>query len=98
MDNRFLVPNVILMIASPSVLAMLMLLTPKWNWTSVELAWGLAAILLMTAPFLYKTPRERGLRDIERLMGMLLVLIVVQMLINVFKYPYSIIEIKTCLP
>jgi len=87
----FIVPIAIPMIAGPSVLAMLMLLTQNGtaqmsNWVlALLLAWGLSAILLLTAPFLYKVLRERGLHAIERLMGMILVMMAVQMLINGFK-------------
>ncbi|MGB5436909.1 MAG: YhgN family NAAT transporter [Maribacter sp.] len=87
----FIVPIAIPMIAGPSVLAMLMLLTQNGtgqmsNWLfALLLAWGLSAILLLTAPFLYKILRERGLHAIERLMGMILVMMAVQMLIDGFK-------------
>jgi len=87
----FIVPIAIPMIAGPSVLAMLMLLTQNGtgqmsNWLfALLMAWGLSAILLLTAPFLYKILRERGLHAIERLMGMILVMMAVQMLIDGFK-------------
>lgn len=87
----FIVPIAIPMIAGPSVLAMLMLLTQNGtgemsNWLyALLLAWGLSAVLLLTAPFLYKILRERGLHAIERLMGMILVMMAVQMLINGIK-------------
>lgn len=86
-----IVPIAIPMIAGPSVLAMLMLLTQNGagqmsNWLfAVLLAWGLAALILLAAPFLYKILRERGLNAIERLMGMILVMMAVQMLVNGFK-------------
>ncbi|WP_411032126.1 YhgN family NAAT transporter [Spongiimicrobium sp. 3-5] len=87
----FVVPIAIPMIAGPSVLAMLMLMTKNepeqiTNWFfAVLTAWGLSAILLLTAPFIYKILKERGLAAIERLMGMLLVMMAVQMLSNGFK-------------
>ncbi len=87
----FIVPIAIPMIAGPSVLAMLMLLTqnsddPIQNWLfALLLAWGTVAIILLCAPFFYKILRERGLHAIERLMGMILVMMAVQMLINGIK-------------
>ncbi len=84
----FIVPIAIPMIAGPSVLAMLILLTQSGtgqmvNWFfALLMAWGMAAVILLFAPFLYKILRERGLHAIERLMGMLLVMMAVQMLIN----------------
>ncbi len=84
----FIVPIAIPMIAGPSVLAMLILMTSNepdqlGNWFfALLIAWALSAILLLTAPFLYKILRERGLKAIESLMGMILVMMAVQMLIN----------------
>ncbi len=87
----FLVPIAIPMIAGPSILAMLILMTQNspgntGNWAiSVLIAWGLSAIILLAAPLLLRVLKERGLIALERLMGMLLVMIAVQMLINGFK-------------
>ena len=41
-----------------------------------------SAILLLSSTFLYRVLRERGLIALERLMGMLLVMVAVQMLLN----------------
>ncbi|MEM8599265.1 MAG: MarC family protein [Bacteroidota bacterium] len=49
------------------------------------MAWGATAALLMAAPLLYRLLRERGLVALERLMGMLLLMIAVQMLVNGIK-------------
>ena len=87
----FIVPIAIPMIAGPSVLAMLILMTknePKQlnNWFfALLIAWAISAILLLSAPFLYRILGERGLKAIERLMGMILVMMAVQMLINGVK-------------
>ena len=76
------------MIAGLSVLAMLILMTKNEpeqlsNWFfALLIAWTLTALLLLAAPFLYRILRERGLKAIERLMGMILVMMAVQMLIN----------------
>ncbi|RDY61519.1 MarC family protein [Flagellimonas nanhaiensis] len=87
----FVVPIAIPMIAGPSVLAMLILMTKNephqiTNWFfAVIIAWAMTAILLLMAPFLYRILKERGLAAIERLMGMLLVMMAVQMLSNGIK-------------
>ena len=87
----FLVPIAIPMIAGPSILAMLILMTQNspgkmMNWAlSVLIAWGLSAVILLAAPLLLRILKERGLLALERLMGMVLVMIAVQMLINGFK-------------
>ena len=87
----FIVPIAIPMIAGPSVLAMLILMTKSEpnqlnNWFfALLIAWAISAILLLSAPFLYRILGERGLKAIERLMGMILVMMAVQMLINGVK-------------
>ncbi|TDQ32971.1 MarC family protein [Zeaxanthinibacter enoshimensis] len=87
----FLVPIAIPMIAGPSVLAMLILMTQSGpakmtNWFfAVLLAWGMSAVILLAAPILLRFLKERGLLAVERLMGMLLVMVAVQMLIDGFK-------------
>lgn len=93
----FLVPIAIPMIAGPSVLAMLILMTQNsagsmLNWfMALMLAWGTAAIILLTAPFFMKVLKQRGLTAMERLMGMLLVMMSVQMLINGVKELFHIV-------
>jgi multiple antibiotic resistance protein len=87
----FLVPIAIPMIAGPSIMAMLILMTQSQpgnmlNWfLALILAWSLSAIILMTAPALLRILKERGLAAVERLMGMILLMMAVQMLINGFK-------------
>lgn len=82
----FVVPLAIPLIAGPSTLATLLLL--RRSSASGELllaltiAWAVSGILLMSSTFLHRVLRERGLIAMERLMGMLLVMVSVQMLIN----------------
>lgn len=84
----FIVPIAIPMIAGPSVLAMLILMTKNepehiLNWFfAILLAWGASAMILLCGPFIFSILKERGLKAIERLMGMILVMMAVQMLIN----------------
>ncbi len=90
-DEPFLVPIAIPMIAGPSVLAMLILMTQSQpenmtNWFfALIIAWFLAAVILIMAPVLLRLLKERGLTALERLMGMILVMMAVQMLIDGFK-------------
>ena len=85
----FIVPLAIPLVAGPSALATLILMVRsepealggKWL-LALLLAWGAASVVLSSAPFLYGLLKERGLSALERLMGMLLIMIAVQMLVN----------------
>ena len=83
----FLVPLAIPFIAGPSTLASLLLLQSSSNnalqlWASLTLAWAITAVILLSSTILYRLLKERGVIAIERLMGMLLVMLAVQMFIN----------------
>lgn len=86
-EEPFLVPLAIPLIAGPSTLASLLLLQSSPNstlrlWAALTLAWVVTAIILLSSTMLYRLLKERGLIAIERLMGMLLVMLAVQMFIN----------------
>ena len=49
---------------------------------AVTIAWGLTGAILLSSSVFYRLLRERGLIAVERLMGMLLVMIAVQMFMN----------------
>jgi multiple antibiotic resistance protein len=51
-------------------------------FAAVTLAWAVSAVILYSAPFLYKVLKVRGLVAMERLMGMLLVILSVQMFLD----------------
>jgi multiple antibiotic resistance protein len=46
---------------------------------AVTIAWAVTGVVLLSSNLLYKLLRERGLIALERLMGMLLVMVAVQM-------------------
>jgi MarC family membrane protein len=81
----FIVPLAIPMVAGPSALAISMLMVTSdpsrmFDWTMALVgAWAASAIILMCAPLLLKALGNRGLIAVERLMGMILVIISVQM-------------------
>lgn len=87
-DEPFIVPLAMPMVAGPSTIAMLLLLSSTepariWEWcTALAIAWAIATLLLTSSPFLLRVLGDRGLRALERLMGMLLVLLATQMLLN----------------
>ena len=87
----FLVPIAIPMIAGPSVLSMLILMTQGSPGNRINLlfslviAWGMSFVILLVAPALIKVLKERGLIALERFMGMILVMMAVQMLLDGFR-------------
>jgi multiple antibiotic resistance protein len=82
----FIVPLAIPLIAGPSALATLLLLQSANSQAELLLeltiAWAASGVILLSSTFLYRVLRERGLMALERLMGMLLVMVAVQMLMN----------------
>jgi multiple antibiotic resistance protein len=84
----FIVPLAIPLFAGPSTLAALLLLersAPGQTgslWMAVTIAWALSGAILMSSTFFYRILRERGLVAMERLMGMLLVMVAVQMFLS----------------
>ena len=84
----FLVPLAIPLIAGPSAMATVILMARNApdqmgrSALAILLAWGLTAAVLLAAPTLYRLLRERGLQAVARLMGMLLIMIAVQMVLN----------------
>ncbi|ALP41804.1 YhgN family NAAT transporter [Aeromonas schubertii] len=87
-EEPFLVPMAIPMIAGPSILASLLLLANQApgrmaDWSlALFMAWAASAVILMFYEVFNKLLGERGLTAVERLMGMLLVMISVQMLLD----------------
>jgi multiple antibiotic resistance protein len=87
-EEPFIVPLAIPMVAGPSILAALILLANQdhnrmLDWTiALGLAWFISATILMFSSVLHKILGERGLIAIERLMGMILVMISIQMLLD----------------
>lgn len=81
----FLVPLATPCVAGPSTLAVVMLFVHKNPDATAQFAaalfgaWLASAIILMSAPLLFRFLGKRGLFATERLMGMLLVIISVQM-------------------
>ena len=89
-----IVPLAMPLIAGPSVLATLVLLAEagpdrSGDWLIALMgAWGVTAVILLSSQKLYKVLGARGLKAIERLMGMILVTVSVQMLLNGFSAWY----------
>jgi small neutral amino acid transporter SnatA (MarC family) len=84
----FIVPLAIPYVAGPSLMATELLLMsreparwPEW-WAALTVAWVVTAAVLMAGSALRSVLGPRGLIAMERLMGMVLVAVAVQMLLS----------------
>ncbi|MBA1149164.1 NAAT family transporter [Ectothiorhodospiraceae bacterium WFHF3C12] len=84
----FFVPLAVPLIAGPSTMAILLLLVQQHpdrlaDWfVAMTGAWIASSAILMASGLAYRFLRRRGLIALERLMGMLLVALAVQMLLD----------------
>jgi multiple antibiotic resistance protein len=87
-SEPFIVPLAVPFIAGPSTMAMIMIFRsnpdePFSLWLiALFIAWVLTAAILMLAPGLSRLLGQRGLTACERLMGMVLTVVAVQMFLN----------------
>ena len=87
----FIVPLAIPFVAGPSAMATVMLLVSRepgrWaEWlAALVLAWAATAAILLLAPRLARVLGRRGLIAIERLMGMVLTALAVEMVVTGLK-------------
>ena len=87
-QEPFIVPLAIPLIAGPSILAALLLLAGQYPGEMGALtmalvgAWVVSSAILMFSEMFHRLLGDRGLIAMERLMGMLLVMIAVQMFLN----------------
>ena len=82
-EEPFLVPIAIPLVASPALLATIMLFSQTEPFVlpmlaSILIAWGVSVLLLLASGPILKLVGQNGLTAIERLMGMVLVLVAVQ--------------------
>ena len=95
-EEPFIVPLAIPMIAGPSVLAALILLANQdhnrmLDWSmALGAAWLASTTILMLSSTFHRLLGERGLTAIERLMGMILIMISIQMLLDGIGKYYSL--------
>ncbi len=87
-EEPLIVPLAIPLVAGPSILAALLLMVTRepdrmTDWTiALLIAWALTTAILLCSNLLLKLLGPRGLTAIERLMGMLLVAMAVQMFLD----------------
>jgi multiple antibiotic resistance protein len=87
-EEPFLVPLAIPMIAGPSSMAALILLSNQApgriiDWTmALGAAWLASAIILLFSNQFFKLLGEKGLSAMERLMGMILIMLSIQLFLD----------------
>lgn len=87
-EEPLIVPLAVPMIAGPSTMAVLILLANQQPDKMIEwsialfLAWGSSALILMLSVPIHRLLTDKGLRAVERLMGMILIMVAIQMLLN----------------
>lgn len=83
----FIVPLAIPLVAGPAVLATIMLYSRQEigtgiTLTAILLAWAISTVILLSSTFLNKILGERGIIACERLMGLILTMMSVQMFLR----------------
>ena len=85
----FIVPLAVPLVAGPAVLSATIIYArqdaPLIVVGAIFIAWAASLIILLTAPLLKRTLGWKGIVAIERLMGLVLALIAIQMLLNGIK-------------
>ncbi len=89
--DPFIVPIATPFIAGPSLLAAIMLYSKKTHsqamlFLSIIIAWSISLIIMLSFTKLQYILKDKGTKAIERLMGLILVLLAVQMLEEGIKY------------
>jgi multiple antibiotic resistance protein len=86
-----IVPLAIPLVAGPSAMAYVILISTqypdrRWEWLAgLVMAWAVSVIVLLMANALAKVLGDRVITAIERLMGMILTTLAVQMLLDGLK-------------
>ena len=87
-EEPFIVPLAIPSVAGPSTLATLVLLAKTqpghmlaW-FSALTGAWVISSAILLASPAIFKILKKRGLIAVERLMGMILVSLSVQLFLD----------------
>jgi multiple antibiotic resistance protein len=87
-QEPLLVPLAVPLVAGPSAMAMVILFTTQYpdrvlNWlASLLIAWFASALILLSAEVLRKYLGKRVIKAVERLMGMILTTLAVEMLLS----------------
>ncbi|CAL4322467.1 YhgN family NAAT transporter [Buchnera aphidicola] len=90
-EEPFLVPLAIPLIAGPSLLATLMLLSHKYMHKiqylliALLIAWTITLLILLSSNFFLNLFGKRGVNALERLMGLILIMLSTQMFLDGLK-------------
>lgn len=94
-DEPFLVPLAIPLVAGPSLLATIMLLSHQYAgkiWhliISLLLSWTFTMITLLSSELFLKFLGKKGVNALERLMGLILIMLSTQMLLDGLRVWYK---------
>lgn len=92
-EEPFIVPLAIPLIVGPSALAYVLLLASnhperQLDWMlAIGMAWAATTVILLAAPRIESLLGQRALRAIEKLAGMLLILLALQMILDGWQPP-----------
>ena len=84
----FVVPIAMPMVAGPSALATILVMSKNQSdhlggiFIALMIAWAVTAVILFSSPLFFRILRKKGLIALERLMGMLLLIMAVQMVLD----------------
>jgi multiple antibiotic resistance protein len=87
-EDPFIVPLAVPLIAGPSAIALLLLLSTRHpglhlpSVAALTIAWAASAAILLVSPQLLEHLGRKGARALERLAGLILVMIAVQMFLD----------------
>ncbi|KGT91075.1 antibiotic transporter [Erwinia typographi] len=87
-EEPFLVPLAIPLVAGPSLLATLMLLSHQYPGQMSHLvgalliAWGATVVILLLSGMFLRLLGEKGVNALERLMGLILIMLATQMFLD----------------
>lgn len=86
-EEPFIVPLAVPLIAGPSILATIVIYSHQDHpaikvLSSLFIAWLLSLTILLSAPFLQKCLGKRGIKACEKLMGLILTLIGIEMFLK----------------
>ena len=87
-EEPFFVPLAMPLVAGPAAIAIVLILGSSQSantmtWViALTISWSLAALILVPSPWVFKFIGGKAARILERLMGMILIMLAVQMFLN----------------